>query len=148
MWNKPKSILLSFILVRVLFLLAVASIFTLPWLISLYINYTGKSTVFLTPLLITLYSCLVPAFGVLICLDRIILNIRKGLVFVARNVQYLRILSWCCFVVSLICLVSGYYYVLFLLIGFAAAFFGLILRVLKNVFAQAVELKEESDFTV
>ena len=148
MWNKSKSILLSFILVRVLFLLAVASIFTLPWLVDSYINFSGKATSVSTPLLLTLYSCLVPAFGVLICLDRILLNIRKGLVFVAQNVQYLRILSWCCFAVSLICLLSGYYYVLFLLIGFAAAFFALILRVLKNVFAQAVELKEESDFTV
>lgn len=148
MWNKPRSILLSFILVRVLFLLAVASIFTLPWLVDVYINFSRKNTVISTPLLVTLYSCLVPAFGVLICLDRILLNIRKGLVFVAQNVQYLRILSWCCFAVSLICLLSGYYYVLFLLIGFAAAFFGLILRVLKNVFEQAVELKEESDFTV
>ena len=148
MWNKPRSILLSFILVRVLFLLAVASIFTLPWLVDVYINFSKKDTGISTPLLITLYSCLVPAFGVLICLDRILLNIRKGLVFVAQNVQYLRILSWCCFAFSLICLLSGYYYVLFLLIGFAAAFFGLILRVLKNVFEQAVELKEESDFTV
>lgn len=148
MWNKPRSILLSFILVRVLFLLAVASIFTLPWLVDVYINFSRKDTGISTPLLVTLYSCLVPAFGVLICLDRILLNIRKGLVFVAQNVQYLRILSWCCFAVSLICLLSGYYYVLFLLIGFAAAFFGLILRVLKNVFEQAVELKEESDFTV
>ena len=148
MWNKPRSILLSFILVRVLFLLAVASIFTLPWLVDVYINFSRKDTGISTPLLVTLYSCLVPAFGVLICLDRILLNIRKGLVFVSQNVQYLRILSWCCCVVSLICLLSGYYYVLFLLIGFAAAFFGLILRVLKNVFEQAVELKEESDFTV
>ena len=148
MWNKPRSILLSFILVRVLFLLAVASIFTLPWLVDVYINFSKKDTGISTPLLVTLYCCLVPAFGVLICLDRILLNIRKGLVFVAQNVQYLRILSWCCFAFSLICLLSGYYYVLFLLIGFAAAFFGLILRVLKNVFEQAVELKEESDFTV
>ncbi len=148
MWNKPRSILLSFILVRVLFLLAVASIFTLPWLVDVYINFSRKDTGISTPLLVTLYSCLVPAFGVLICLDRILLNIRKGLVFVSQNVQYLRILSWCCCAVSLICLLSGYYYVLFLLIGFAAAFFGLILRVLKNVFEQAVELKEESDFTV
>ena len=31
---------------------------------------------------------------------------------------------------------------------FAAAFFGLILRVLKNVFARAVTLQEEADYTI
>ena len=32
--------------------------------------------------------------------------------------------------------------------AFAAAFFGLILRVLKNVFARAVTLQEEADYTI
>ena len=30
----------------------------------------------------------------------------------------------------------------------AAAFFGLILRVIKNVFEQAIVIKEENDFTI
>ena len=38
-----------------------------------------------------------------------------------------------------------YYYIV---IGAAAAFFGLIIRVLKNVFAQAVEIREENDGTI
>ena len=34
------------------------------------------------------------------------------------------------------------------LVGLAAAFVGLIVRVVKNVIAQAVHLKEENDYTI
>ena len=37
---------------------------------------------------------------------------------------------------------------IFLLVAAAAAFVGLILRVVKNVFEQAVTLKDENDFTI
>lgn len=149
MWNKPKSLILSFIIVRLMFVLFAISIFTLPWLVKIYIGYTSKSSdMFYEPLLITLYCSLVPAFVALVGLDRLLLNIRKSEVFVKQNTVILRILSWCCFTVTFIYLIFGYFYMISLLISFASAFFGLILRVLKNVFEQAVELKEENDFTI
>ena len=36
----------------------------------------------------------------------------------------------------------------FLIVSAAAAFVGLILRVVKNVFAEAVRLKDENDYTI
>ena len=40
------------------------------------------------------------------------------------------------------------YYMPFLIVSAAAAFVGLILRVVKNVFAEAVRLKDENDYTI
>ncbi|NLB53899.1 MAG: DUF2975 domain-containing protein, partial [Syntrophomonadaceae bacterium] len=59
-----------------------------------------------------------------------------------------RRISWSCFLGAVIALVSVFYYNSWLFVAVAAAFMGLIVRVLKNVFAQAVELKNESDYTV
>jgi hypothetical protein len=148
MWTKPKSLVLSLIITRLMFFVFAAGFITLPWLVKMYINYTNKSLDIYIPLLITLYSSLLPATAALISLDRLLANIRKSIIFVKKNVIILRILSWCCFVVSIIYLVFGWFYIISLLISFASAFFGLILRVLKNVFEQAVELKEENDFTI
>ena len=54
----------------------------------------------------------------------------------------------CCFAASLIFIYFGFirYFALFIVV--AAAFFGLILRVVKNVFEQAIEIREENDFTI
>lgn len=82
----------------------------------------------------------------LFSLDRLLANIRKKDVFINRNVKHLRVISWCSFAVSVILFISGVYYLLFLLIAVAAAFFGLILRVVKNVIEQAVAIKNENDF--
>ena len=53
-----------------------------------------------------------------------------------------------CFAVAAVCLASSLYYQLFLLVAACAAFMGLLLRVIKNVFVRARELKEENDFTI
>ena len=60
----------------------------------------------------------------------------------------LRRCSWCCMAVAAICLVFTAALFYFLLVAAAAAFIGLILRVIKNVFQQALALKEENDYTI
>ena len=75
-------------------------------------------------------------------------NISEGEVFIPENVSILRLLSWCCIAAGLVCLFSALYYMPFLIVSAAAAFVGLILRVVKNVFAEAVRLKDENDYTI
>ena len=43
---------------------------------------------------------------------------------------------------------SGYFYLPFYIISVAAAFFSLILRVIKNVFRSAIEIKAENELTI
>ena len=57
-------------------------------------------------------------------------------------------MSWCCLAAGLIFLVSSFYYPAFFALCAAAVFMALILRVIKNVFAQAEEIKKENDYTI
>ena len=88
------------------------------------------------------------ALGALFFLNRLISNIRSSKIFVNENTTILRILSWCCYVVGIAVTVYSVWEYYYIVIGAAAAFFGLIIRVLKNVFAQAVEIREENDGTI
>jgi len=98
---------------------------------------------------VVIYASLVLAAFLLITLDRLLRNIRKGDVFIFGNVKALRMISWTCFAVAILMLVSGIVVSLpFLAISIAAGFFGLIIRVVKNVIAAAVELKNENDYTI
>ncbi len=147
MWTKCKSLRLSVILVKIVFLLLVISIFMIPFMVKWY-DYISARPDISVPLSVTLYLALIPAFVVIAVLDRLLSNIRNGQVFVNQNVTILRIISWCSFAVSVIFFIFGFWRELSFLIAFAAAFFGLILRVLKNVFEQAVAIREENDFTI
>lgn len=148
MWTKPKSIYLSSILIKLFMLVLVISIFTLPFIVSWYIDIANKEQIIYWPLLITLYASLVPASIALFCLNRLLENAKKDLVFVTNNVKSMRILSWCCFAVTIIFSVFGFYYILSLLISIMAALVGLMFRILKNIFEQAIAIKEENDFTI
>ena len=94
------------------------------------------------------YCCAPPAAVLLWSLDRLLAAIARGEVFTAENIALLRRCSWCCMAVALICLGFTVTLFYFLLVAAAAAFIGLILRVVKNVFQQALALKEENDYTI
>lgn len=148
--RKNFSVTLSLVLVRIVFALIIVSCFVGPYVVKMYdegiIKLTGQSV--FVPLIVTLYCSAVPAILLVIALDRLISNIRQGEVFTAKNVTILRIISYCCFAASVIFIYFSFIRPFAWLIVAAAAFFGLILRVIKNVFEQAIEIKEENDFTI
>ncbi len=147
-WNRDKSVRLSkcciylFMVAYVLICIFAPQIF--KWLVS----FGTGSEIQLKYFLATVYTGAVPAGLALWDLRKLLKNISSGDVFIENNVSVLRRLSWYCIAAGLICLVSTIYYPLFLVISVAAAFIGLILRVVKNVFAQAVLIKDENDFTI
>lgn len=97
----------------------------------------------------TIYLGSIPAWGLLINLHRLLAALAAGQVFVPANVKRLRRVSWCCAAASLLCLVSGlWYYLPWLLVAAAAGFMALVVRIVKNCFAQAVAMKDELDFTI
>lgn len=147
MWTKCKSLILSTILVKIVFGILVIMVFSIPFLVKWYDSISVREEVFV-PLTIILYLAMVPAFVIVFVLNRLLSNIRKEQVFIDQNVTILRIISWCCFTVSILFFIFGFWRELSFLIAFAAAFFGLILRVLKNVFEQAVAMRIENDFTI
>lgn len=148
-WNMDRSLRLSRACVYLFMALYAVICISAPWLVRLLIDLRGSE---LAPhyalFLISIYACAVPAALALRDLHILLRNIARGEVFVQQNIAVLRGLSWYCIAAGLICAASSLYYMPFLLIAVAGAFIGLILRVVKNVFAEAVKIKQENDFTI
>ena len=89
-----------------------------------------------------------PLDGIRLRLYKFLRRIEAGAVFVPANVTALRRISWCCAGAAVVCLAAAYIYLPFAFLGVAAAFMALIVRVLKNAFAQAVHMKDELDYTI
>jgi len=101
-----------------------------------------------TMFLITIYTGAIPSAALLVCLHMLLRRIGAGRVFVTENTTYMRYISWCCFAGAAICIASSLYYPPWLAIGVAAAFLGIVMRVLKNVFAKAVSLQEDAELVI
>lgn len=148
MWNTKRSVVLSCICTKLVILISVLFLLSAPYWVNLYITYRFQYAEIKEELLFTIYIAGTIGLVLLFCLNKLLSNIRKEEVFTFENVKLLRTISWCCFIVAAILSFSGYYYILFLLGAVAAGFFGLILRVVKNVIEQAVIIKTENDFTI
>ena len=143
-WNNDRSLLLSRVCVWVFTVLLAALLLTAHWFWNWIL---WRSSVRMVYIGVT-YASGVPAAVVLFCLHRLLRNISEEEVFIQENVRSLRIMSWCLIAAALVYLVGSLFDWYLVVFAAAAAFVGLILRVVKNVFAQAVELKNENDFTI
>ncbi|WP_295092337.1 DUF2975 domain-containing protein [uncultured Ruminococcus sp.] len=146
-WTQKASLRLTTIINWVAFATVVFLMFFIPVMARWYDDVSMTPPIFL-PLCICLYLSAGLGLTALLSLARLLHNLNRNRIFVAQNVTCLRLISWCCFGVALVFLVLAWFRSLGLLVAFAAAFFGLILRVLKNVFARAVTLQEEADYTI
>ena len=146
-WNKDKSILLSraFVIAFALALLAL-DIFCYP----LAQRYLGEDPQRLVGIPVTVYVGSVFAWLALVELWRLLGNLRQGLVFTSENVRLLRIVSWCCVGAAIVCLVSlpWLWFLPVIVVAAAAGFMALIVRIVKNVFQQALAMKDELDLTI
>ncbi len=155
MWNRKRSVTLSIVVCFVFVVILTAALFVGPWFVKFWFTvYRGwsesgmamhnMSTLFAS----CFYPCAVFAYITLYSLLKLLFNIKKQDIFIDKNVKYLRRISWCCFAVSFITLIGGVFYVPFLFVAVAAAFVGLMLRVVKNVMQNAVEISEENELTI
>ena len=95
------------------------------------------------------YLMLVPVTVANGFLMKLLLLVKKHLVFTDKAVSCLRTISWCCFLEAGLCVLSAIlYFRIHLALFFVAGFLGLVLRVVKNVIEEAVALKAENDFTI
>lgn len=146
-WTSDKSLFLSRVLTLALLVLAAAALFCIPIITEWYDAVSGQDPI-RTVLNICLYlSDIIGIFAVW-QMKKLLDNVAKQAIFVAENVTCIRLISWCCLAVALIWLVLTYWRLLAFFVAFIAAFAGLVLRVMKNLFAMAVELREENDYTI
>jgi hypothetical protein len=149
-WSRSRSILLSLVCTRAIVALAIALAAILPFLCfgSFFQNralIAAENIIWLMPV----YYCFcLPALTALFTLDRLLSAVRRDEVFTVGNVRCLRIISWCCLIAALVLLVSSLVSIVFFVIAILAAFFGIILRAVKNLFAAAVDLQTENELTI
>lgn len=152
-WNHEKSIILSKISVIVFFviylgvLVVCTDIGPYSTRISAWL-WRGRSVKDVEILCRVVYVCAVPLGLILIILYRLIQAIGKEQIFTADNIRRLRRISWLCIFLALICASAAVYEIFFIFIAACAVFMGILLRVIKNVFERAQEIKEENDYTI
>ena len=94
------------------------------------------------------YLCVPAVLCALWFLEKLLRSVLSGTVFIHSNISGLRRIRWCCALVSLVCLASGIFYPPLLFLAVIMAFLALVVGVVKNVMASAVELREENDLTI
>ena len=155
MWNRKRSVTLSIVVCFIFVGILTAALFWGPWFVKTWFTayrgwaengdaMRGISTVFIA----CFYPSALFAYITLYSLIKLLLNIKKDEIFINVNVKYLRRISWCCFSVAIITLIGGIFYIPFLFVAVAAAFVGLMLRIVKNVMQNAAEIKAENELTI
>ena len=155
MWSKDRSLFLSRILTVAAAAVCIFTAFFIPTISEWYeyemayeaASIFDRSTMFI-PMCITLYICDALALAALWNLHVLLKNISRDEVFVDKNTSCLRRISWICMAAGVVLMIFGLWSSIFAFIGVMAVMFGLIMRVLKNVFDKAVEIKSENDFTI
>ena len=147
MKRKNISMIASIIATALLTVLVIAAVIFLPQIMQVYSKM--RDGIDVTGLMIALYVSALPGLLCSVLLMKLLFNIRAGAIFVKKNVTILQILSYCCMFVGVEYIAICYRrYIAMIFVGFAALFIGLILRVIKNVFDKAIEIREENDYTI
>ncbi|WP_178668427.1 DUF2975 domain-containing protein [uncultured Eubacterium sp.] len=104
------------------------------------------------------FSLVVPAgYVALAYIDRLLTNVQKDRIFEIVTTRYLDKISYCCVYAGIIgigaitaSLVQKIYYyaVMFFVLMLGELFMALLLKVIKKIFAKAIEIKDENDLTV
>ncbi len=102
------------------------------------------------------FYAVVPAgYAALICLDKILTNIKNDIVFDSRNVTLMNRITWCCLFAAAVGFVSYIIIALMyksietvMLLAFGEAFMALVVRVVRDVMQKAIEIKEDNDLVV
>lgn len=155
MWNRKNSVILSLGVCLVAAVFLTAGLFAGPWAVKMWFvvfrgwaEHSAAMTRMVRLFKICFYPCAALGYVTLYSLIRLLFNIGNDTIFVKQNVRYLRRISWCCVAVSVVTLIAGFFYLPYLFVFVAAGFVGLLLRVVKNVMENAVELKEENELTI
>jgi len=148
MWKNNRSIIVSLLLCYIFLGFLVVLTVVAPIVVTWYVTYFIRPQSLISVTLVAFYTCFVPAAVALVSLIKLLKNIQHDKIFTKGNTSLIFNISICCFVVAIICFVSGFFYMPFWMVSAAAWFMGIITRVIKNVFVAANEIKEENEYTI
>lgn len=155
MYNSDKSVKLTHFAVRFCYVMLTLAVLTLPYLLTSGFFHFEILTQIKNYVIGPFYAVVPAGYIALCCLDRLLGNIRKSIVFDARNIKLLRLISIACAYAGLVGLVSfiaimlkDFMFETMAVLSAGEFFVALIVNVVKNVFEKAIEIKEENDLTV
>lgn len=147
--SQKASVTLSMLLNGLVAAVITVFCIKMPEWLDALLALLGKDEALYAPTLAVVYLSAVLAYGAIALLFVLLVCIRRGEVFTSRNVACLRAISWLCFAAALCYAgLSVPFLRVAPVIAVACAFMGMIIRVVKNAFEKAVEIKNENDLTV
>ncbi len=155
---NDKTVGLTHIAVRTCYFLLAVSVIIFPFLMKAEkgdFYYFSMIAVHGKYLIYPFYAVVPAGYIALICLDKILCNIKRDVVFDNANIKLLNIITACCLFASAVGLVSFIVIAVIylsietvLLLAVGEAFMALVVRVVRNIFKKAIEIKEENDLVV
>ena len=147
-WFKSKSILFSQLGVA-LFALALAALDLGCWrIVNWFAALRGLDRQAVWGILAVLLLCSVFGWVLLWAMWRLLGNLRRGQVFTEDNIRLLGRVSLCCAAAAVVCAAGSFFYLPFLIAVAAAGFMALIVRIVRNVFQKALDMKNELDLMI
>lgn len=155
--DKKSTTLCQFV-IRLCYVLLPVAVIAFPFLMKVqegnpfyFVMIAGHGKYLIYPF----YAVVPSGYAALICLDKIMGNILKDIVFDMKNVKLMNIIIACCLYAAAVGLVSYIIIALVyksietvILLAMGEAFVALVIRVLCNVFKKAIEIKEDNDLVV
>ena len=148
MMNTKKSAAITLWANRAVLVLLAALVFAMPAMLRWYQGFRPLGLHGAAAVFFGFYLCVIPVGLALVKMEKLLQNIRKGTVFVFDNVRLIRSVRNCCLAVAVICGVAGCFYQPLLFLSVIMGFLSLVLSVVMQVIAAAVEIREENDLTV
>ena len=145
---KPKSSAIAYYVNRIISVIVLLLIPTLPFLLIWYSTIRSLTKLEFWAILIAFYLCVIVTLVALWNLDKILKSVITGQVFTQDTVDRIYIVQRCCAGVSLICLPAAVAYLPLIFMVVIMAFLFLVIGVLGQVMQAAVNLREENDLTV
>lgn len=159
---KNKSVDILKVIIKICYVM-LAAVALLMWLVTTgTISWDGDTFRLIEEFQVKLLSfpfyAVVPAgYAALVCIDKLLTNIKKELVFENITLKYLNIISYACVYAAAVGVTSVVislasdvydYLIVFSVLALGELFMALVLQVIKQVFKKAIAIKEENELTI
>ncbi len=158
MKQHDKSVGLTHFVVRLCYVLLAAAVAAFPLLMRAQqgdFYYFSMTAVHGRYLIYPFYMVVPAGYVALVCLDKILANLKKDIVFSNKNVKLLNIITAACLFAAAVGAVAFVVIAVIYqsietvaLLAMGEAFMALVVRVVRNVIKKAIEIKEENDLVV
>ncbi len=144
----PASAKVTLWVNRLIALLLVILIFTMPILLRWYSTIRIMGVHVPVVISVAFYCCCIPVAAALWDIEKLMKNILAAVVFHRRNVRLIRRIRWYCLATGVICFPAAFFYPPLIFVSVIMGFLSLVVSVISGVMNTAVEIREENDLTI